>query len=236
MKVRAVVPAAGVGRRFGTNIPKQYQPLAGKPILEHSITRLLASEYVEEVDVVLSPEDTYWTSIAADIRHRVRTCVGGKERADSVRLALLSMEGVSEDDWVLVHDAARPLLSVQLLDQMISSLCDGEPGVILAVPIQDTVKRESPSSKGLVAETLDRSFLWAAQTPQVFQYGLLRAALEKTAGNLSVTDEASAMEMCGHPVRLMMGDRQNLKITSQEDLQLGEWLWAQQTLKAITLF
>ena len=230
MNVRALIPAAGVGRRFGTTLPKQYQPLAGRPILERSIARLFDCRYIDQLVVALSPNDNDWPMIAEDVRDRVSVTTGGAERADSVRLALQSMTDLAAGDWVLVHDAVRPLVSPLLIDKMLASLRPEEPGAILAVPIQDTVKRhiQSPGREPKIAETLDRSFLWAAQTPQVFQYGLLREALEKTQGDPAVTDEASAMEMCGHAVRLIEGDRQNMKITSQQDLQLAELLWAQQ--------
>lgn len=217
--VFAIIPAAGVGRRFGGDIPKQYITLAGRPVIQHSIERLYDCPEIHQICVALDENDKWWSDLDADLRSIVSTTLGGAERADSVRLALESLTQAEPDDWVLVHDAVRPLLAPELVSQLLSSLLPDESGAILAMPIYETVKRATVSD--LVESTLDRSNLWAAQTPQVFRYAALKNALEATSGNPAITDEASAMEFCGHSVRLVEGHRNNIKITSLEDLEFA---------------
>ena len=222
MKVYGVLPAAGKGKRFGTELPKQYQLLAGKPVLEHSISRLLASFDLSGFWVALGAEDIHWDSIDPQVRSAVHRVDGGTERADSVRLAIDAIPNASADDWVMVHDAVRPLVSSKLVGELLHSLDKNEAGAILALPVFDTVKLAT--NENTVSKTLDRTNLWTAQTPQVFRYGMLKEALETTAGDTSITDEASAMEACGHRVRLYEGHRNNMKITCREDLLLAEQL------------
>lgn len=220
MKVYGVIPAAGVGRRFGAAIPKQYQLLAGKTILEHSIAQLQSSQELAGLWVALNPDDQCWSSLHEDIRNSVKVVTGGAERADSVRLAIHQISDASDSDWVLVHDAVRPLVDPGTVGALIQSLGSEEAGAILALPIYETVKQAHANQT--VAATLDRSSLWTAQTPQVFRYGLLKQSLEATKGDRNITDEASAMEACGHSVRLHQGHRNNIKITAREDLLLAE--------------
>jgi len=222
MKVYGVVPAAGSGKRFGTALPKQYQLLAGKPVLEHSISRLIASFDLSGFWVALGADDINWDALDPQIRAAVHRVEGGTERADSVRLAIDAIPDATADDWVMVHDAVRPLVSPKLVGELLRSLDKNEAGAILALPVFDTVKLAT--SENTVAKTLDRTGLWTAQTPQVFRYGMLKEALEATIGNPGVTDEASAMEACGHKVRLYEGHRNNIKITCREDLLLAEQL------------
>lgn len=221
-RVFAVIPAAGVGRRFGGKVPKQYAPLAGKPIIQHSIERLHCCSEIQDICVALDANDSWWEDLDPITRSLVSTTHGGIERADSVRMALGSMSHAKPQDWVLVHDAVRPLVDSDLVSRFLSTLLPEESGAILALPIYETVKRANGSD--FVESTLDRSNLWTAQTPQVFRYGLLKQALEATIGNPSITDEASAMESCGHSVRLVEGHRNNIKITAAEDLELAERL------------
>lgn len=222
MKVFGVVPAAGIGRRFGSKIPKQYQQLAGKTILEHSILRLQAGADLESIRVALHETDQYWPMLSDEIRQSVQVVSGGAQRSDSVRLAMASITNAQPDDCVLVHDAVRPLLDPKKVAELIETLSAGEPGAILAIPVHDTIKQAGADQS--IDKTLDRSALWAAQTPQVFRFGLLKEALDSTQGDDQITDEASAMEACGHRVRLYEGHRSNIKITCQEDLALAEYL------------
>lgn len=222
MKIYGVLPAAGTGSRFGTELPKQYQLLAGKPVLEHSISRLLDSYELSGFWVALNTADSNWQSLNSEIRNVVTVVDGGAERADSVRLAIEAIPNASSEDWVMVHDAVRPLVSPKLVAQLLTSLGENEAGAILALPVYDTVKLATVQNH--VSKTLDRTGLWTAQTPQIFRYGLLKEALETTKGDERVTDEASAMEACGHKVRLYEGHRNNIKITCREDLLLAEQL------------
>lgn len=222
MKVFGVLPAAGKGTRFGTELPKQYQLLAGKPVLEHSISKLLESYELSGFWVALNAADANWQQLNSDIRASVHVVDGGTERADSVRLAIEAIPNACAEDWVMVHDAVRPLVSPKLVARLLNSLGENEAGAILALPVYDTVKLADAESR--VVKTLDRTGLWTAQTPQVFRYGLLKEALEATKGDPGVTDEASAMEACGHRVRLYEGHRNNIKITCREDLLLAEQL------------
>jgi len=216
-----IVPAAGTGRRFGGVIPKQYQSLAGKTVIEHTLERLLS---VNEAVVVVAvhPEDTHWPRLPVFDHPRIRTVHGGKERADSVRLALecLSREAHA-DDWVLVHDVARPCVRALEIRHLISALGHHKVGGVLAIPISDTVKRVDNGAN--VAATEDRSRLWLAQTPQMFRYGLLSWSLKMAARQQWLpTDESAAVERLGHVPQVIEGSRDNIKITRREDLVIAE--------------
>lgn len=214
----ALIPAAGSGSRMGSELPKQYLPLSGRPLIEHGIRALAAYPRIDRVYVVLSPQDAWWqTADIADEKLRVLRC-GGAARADSVRNGLEAIAGeVSADDWVLVHDAARPCLRAEHLDRMLAELADDEVGGILAVPLADTLKRAGLGRR--IAETLPREGLWQAQTPQMFRHAVLLKALQ-AAGN-TVTDEASAIERLGLRPKLIEGDLRNLKVTYPRDLELA---------------
>lgn len=221
----ALVPAAGSGNRLGGDRPKQYRELAGRPMLWHTLTRLASHPLIETVAVVLATDDGVFDSM--DWRGvgglRPVRC-GGETRAHSVRNGLASLEDeVTADDWILVHDAARPCLSHEVIDRLVAALADDAVGGIAALPVADTLKRAT--SAGRIRETVPREGLWAAQTPQMFRYGLLASAL---AGPLDgITDEASAMEQAGHAPRLIEGDPANLKVTFERDLASAErWLAA----------
>lgn len=224
----ALVPAAGSGSRFAANQPKQYQPLSGKPMLWHAVAAL-ARTPVETVFVVLAPEDkafaTYdWS--AFDGKMETLYCGGGTRR-DSVYNGLVAaMADVQADDWVLVHDAARPCLPRADLERLIAE-CQGDAiGGILALPIAETVKRVAKDEAGTqrIAGTADRTQLWLAQTPQMFRVGLLAQALKDAKG--LVTDEASAIESLGLRPRLVTGSRENLKVTFAEDLAIAQAILA----------
>ena len=222
----AVLPAAGSGARMGGALPKQYLEVAGVTLLEHSLRALLRCESVAAVAVVLDPADRHADTVAALADPRVRRVAGGAERSDSVLAGLEALaEDTAVDAWVLVHDAARPCLRLADLERLIAEVLAGGIGGILAEPIVDTVKLAGDN--GLVARTLDRSRLWRAQTPQMFRLGELRDALATASRRgLVPTDEASAMEMAGHPVRLVEGSPGNLKVTVPGDLQLAAWYLA----------
>jgi 2-C-methyl-D-erythritol 4-phosphate cytidylyltransferase len=218
----ALLPAAGVGARMGAECPKQYLPLAGHSMLWHAINAFERAAAVERTYVVLSPEDSYWNGHdwSALGKLKVLRC-GGATRAETVRNGLHAIAGeVAEKDWILVHDAARPCLSRDLLAKLLVELASDPVGGILAAPVADTLKRQTAA--GRIAETVSRVGLWGAQTPQMFPHGLLLRALEH-AGT-AVTDEASAVEAFGLSPRLVESDMTNLKVTFPRDLEVAEWL------------
>jgi 2-C-methyl-D-erythritol 4-phosphate cytidylyltransferase len=219
MSCFALVPAAGGGSRMGAERPKQYLPLAGRPLIYHALATLCAVPAIERVYVVLAPDDGYWRDDdVAELAPKL--CVlrcGGATRADSVGNGLKAMAGaVAGDDWVLVHDAARACLTVAHVEALIRAVADDPVGGILAVPVADTLKR---AVRGRSAATVPRDGLWQAQTPQMFRHALLREALEFAP---AVTDEAGAVESLGLQPRLVAGDATNFKITYPLDLQLAE--------------
>ncbi len=217
----AVVPAAGVGKRMQADRPKQYLPLAGKTVLEQTLARLIQADVFSAIAVAISREDPYWPELACSNDEKIITAAGGKERADSVLSALKSLtEQASDDDWVLVHDAARPCLTSEDIHLLIETLKEDEVGGILALSSHDTLKNVD----GLkITETIDRSVIWRALTPQMFRYGLLKQALEAAVGNSAVTDEASALEMQGLQPKIVEGRPDNIKITRPEDLSLAQF-------------
>lgn len=218
----ALVPAAGSGSRFGAEIPKQYLPVAGRPLLFHTLSVLCASPAIARVVVVLSPDDAFWprfdwSALGGKLRPVFN---GGATRAESVLAGLEAAAGeAAEQDWVLVHDAARPCLAATTLQRLIDELAGDPVGGILAVPVADTLKRDD--GNGRIAATEPRDGLWQAQTPQMFRYGLLRDALRRAAG---VTDEAGAIEAMGLKPRLVRGETTNLKVTYPSDLAMAGWI------------
>ena len=218
----AVVPAAGSGRRLGGDIPKQYREIAGAPLLEHTLRALLCSKDVRGVVVALDPSDRRADSIASLSDVRVQTVPGGAERAHSVLAGLEHLAlHAGDDDWALVHDAARPCLSLDALSTLIAKARSLGEGVILASPVADTLKQVNDD--GAVTATIDRSTLWRAQTPQLFPLFALRAALGRCLEEgLSVTDEAMAMERMGEPVHVIEGPSSNIKVTVEADLAFAD--------------
>ena len=215
----AIVPAAGSGSRFGAGTPKQYLSLAGRPLIFHTLAALVACPEIERVWVVLAPDDSEWDRHDwSELGAKLETLrCGGATRAYSVGNGLKAAAMVAaDDDWVLVHDAARPCLSQQMLAGMFAELADDAVGGLLAVPVADTLKRADGAQR--VAATEPRDGLWQAQTPQMFRYGLLREALEKCR---DVTDEAGAIEALGLQPKLVRGDATNLKVTYPADLTLA---------------
>ena len=226
-KCWGVIPAAGTGSRMASDIPKQYLPLAGATVLEHSLAALLNCDLIESVVVALSPDDEHAAAISGLHNARVLMVEGGRQRSDSVLAGLKALEHLAAPgDWVLVHDAARPCVSQQDISSLVRAVIDENVGGILAAPVVDTVKRAGGDNR--VRETLPRERLWRAQTPQMFRLGSLRSALENAKLNgYDVTDEASAMELAGESVQLITGASSNLKITQPQDLSLAEFYLSQ---------
>ena len=215
----AIVPAAGSGSRFGAEKPKQYLSLLGRPLIFHTLAALVACREIDRVWVVLSPDDPYWPQYDwSELGPKLETLrCGGETRAESVTNGLRAASMVaSADDWVLVHDAARPCLSQLMLTTLINELNDDPVGGILAVPVADTLKRAGVDQR--ITATESRDALWQAQTPQMFRYGLLIEALEKYR---TVTDEASAVEALGFSPKLVRSETTNLKVTYPADLALA---------------
>jgi len=220
----ALIPAAGAGSRMPAGAPKQFQPLAGKPMLWHAV-RALDIARIEMIFVVLAKEDRAFRAqdwSAFEGRIEPLYC-GGATRAESVHNGLIAaMAGIDADDWVLVHDAARPCLPRADLERLIAE-CEGDAiGGLLALPVAETVKRVAKDEAGVarIAKSEDRSQLWLAQTPQMFRVGLLAQALHAAKGE--VTDEASAVEQLGLQPRLVLGSRRNIKVTYAEDIAIAE--------------
>jgi 2-C-methyl-D-erythritol 4-phosphate cytidylyltransferase len=223
-KYWAIVPAAGCGRRMLAEVPKQYLPLLGVTVLEHTLNTLFACESIEGVVLALSADDSYWPEIAPRFSARNLACIaGGEERCHSVLNSVHHLRGFADtQDWVLVHDAARPCLRADDLTALIETLAEDACGGLLGVPVADTMKRLG--ADGRVAATVDRQTLWHAQTPQMFRLGLLQSALEQAlAQGRLVTDEASAMEIAGYRPRMVRGHADNIKITVPSDLALAEF-------------
>jgi 2-C-methyl-D-erythritol 4-phosphate cytidylyltransferase len=226
IKFWGIVPAAGVGKRMQADRPKQYLELAGKPVIEQTLSRLLQANVFEAVAVAVSREDPYWPDLAISRHERILTAPGGKERADSVLSALKSIrDKVSDNDWVLVHDAARPCITAGDIHHLIACLIHDDVGGILALSSHDTLKNVQD---GRIAGTLDRNHIWRALTPQMFRYGMLKNALEEAEGNPAITDEASALELKGLRPKIVEGRPDNIKITRPEDLPLAQFYMEQQ--------
>lgn len=219
----ALIPSAGHGSRAGRPTPKQYQPLAGARLIDHTLAALMAVPRLAGIGVVVSPQDSEMHAPGPRVRvwH-----VGGETRAHSVFNGLLALQGsgARAHDWVLVHDAARCLLQPQEVDALIDACLPDPVGGLLALPVPDTLK--SAQGQDRVASTLDRSRVWLAQTPQMFRLGALLAALEAQRGQgfAGITDEASAIELTGAAPRLVRGSAHNFKVTYPEDFALAEAL------------
>ena len=222
----AVVPAAGVGRRMQAQVPKQYLPLAGQTVLEHTLKRLLAANRFAAVAVAVSVEDGYWPQLAVAQHPAIIRAPGGKERADSVLNALQSLSDRAQaSDWVLVHDAARPCITTEDIHKLIETLQHEPCGGILALSSHDTLKQVE---SGCIIQSVDRSRIWRALTPQMFRYGALKQALLQWQGDSRLTDEASALELSGETPKIVEGRPDNIKITRPEDLALAAFYMEQQ--------
>ncbi len=222
----ALIPAAGIGSRMKSDCPKQYLMVAGKTIIEHTLLSLLLNPQISQIFIALSPEDDQFSQLEIANNARIKTIIGGAQRADSVLAGLNALTAAEYDEktWVLVHDAARPCLHqndlnnlIQLID--VPSCCGG----ILAAPVRDTMKRGAKGSN-TIDHTVERAELWHALTPQFFPLKLLKQCLSTALNQQAViTDEASALEYCGYQPTLVLGRADNLKVTQPEDLALAEF-------------
>ena len=224
----AVVPAAGIGERMQADKPKQYLQLLCQTVIEHTLQRLASHPQIEGIMVAISANDSWWPNLSLSLDCPLHVVEGGQHRADSVLNSLIGLsERVDNDPWVLVHDAARPCLRVTDIDKMLISLSEHDVGGILGVLVNDTVKRTNLDNE--ITETVDRRNLWRAATPQMFRLRQLKQALETAfSQQMTVTDEASAIELMGLSPMMIGGHSDNIKITVPEDLALASWFLQQQ--------
>ncbi len=223
-KIFALVPAAGQGTRMGDSLPKQYLPLAGRPMMFHCLETLASVARIDHEIAILSPLDRHWGAHDwSAFPDKIEAMfAGGALRGESVANALAVLAGrAAADDWILVHDAARPCLARELVEQFLDEIGDDPVGGLLAMPLADTLKRAEDGLR--VGATIPRDGLWRAQTPQMFRYELLRKGLAKMPG---ATDESQAVESTGHMPRLVQGENANLKVTFAEDLAIAEMILA----------
>lgn len=219
----AIVPAAGIGRRMNSNCPKQYLKINQQFVIDYVMECLISYSAIHGVVVALSENDSYWPASRFYQHEKVMTVMGGKERYESVNNGLNHLISEADmNDWVLVHDAARPCLTHADIDCLINEVNEHDVGGLLGVPMSDTVKFVNPHH--VVEKTIDRSQLWRAYTPQMFRFGMLRQALEKAIHSVAeVTDEASAIEQLGKKPLMIKGHAGNIKITHPEDLSLAKF-------------
>jgi len=222
--VHALIPAAGRGTRYGGAILKQYLPISGKAVLAHSIKIFQFHPQISRITVVLAEDDQWFASSVGALASAVETVIGGDTRAKSVRNGLtFIVEKYPETEWVLVHDGARPCLSSRSLERLLEQGLQSPDGAILAMPVGDTLKRAGEQRE--ITATVDRSGLWAAQTPQLFRIRALAEAIDAAhREGCELTDEASAMEFVGARPKLVMGSVANIKITHPTDLAIAEAL------------
>jgi len=227
-----VIPAAGVGKRMESDTPKQYLKLNNKTVIEHTLSVFDKHDSISEIVVSISEGDEYWAALDFELSKPLHIATGGKERCDSVLngLKYLENKAAADDDWVLVHDAARPCLRHEDLTLLIDSLREHDVGGILAIPVRDTMKRSLDNNE--IKETVERENLWHALTPQMFRFGLLMDSIEAALNkDIMITDEASAIELAGFHPLLVEGHADNLKITRPEDLALAAFFLSQQEEK-----
>ena len=229
-KVWLIIPAAGIGSRMQADVPKQYLKINNKPILLLTLECFNGHSDIAGVIVALNPDDPYWKNLKVNMDIPLYTVEGGKERSDSVFNALeylLTVEQLDSDSWVMVHDAARPVLSKQDLNALLALRYKNSIGGLLATPVRDTMKRAKAGTH-LVSHTEDRTDLWHALTPQLFYLGQLKSALDYCLEkNIAVTDEASALEAVGETPEIVEGSSHNIKITQPADLKLAKLLLTQ---------
>lgn len=226
----SIVPAAGKGTRMGVDLPKQYLTLNNKTVIEHTLNRLLSLSQLEQIVVALSPNDDEFQMLSIAKHPRILITEGGKERCHSVLNGLNAISGqANTNDWVLVHDAARPCIRTSDIEKLIQQLEQHHVGGILGYPVRDTMKRTN--KQNAIIDTVEREGLWHALTPQMFRYDLLKKSLDAAIKEAKlVTDEASAIELTGlHPV-MVEGAQDNIKITRQADLRLAELILIEQNL------
>jgi 2-C-methyl-D-erythritol 4-phosphate cytidylyltransferase len=224
--ISVIVPAAGIGSRMAANTAKQYLTLGRETVIAHTLTLLVNHPRIVSVIVALHPQDQQFQQLSIASHPKITCVVGGDERVDSVLNGLATL---SEDQWVMVHDAARPCLTHTDIDKLLATIDDPlAQGAILAKPAIDTMKQIQPDSL-TIDSTINRETLWHALTPQLFSAHALRHAIEQAQQQkLTITDEASAMEYAGYRVQLIKGQASNIKITLPEDLALAEFYLTQQ--------
>ncbi len=224
MKYWTIIPAAGIGTRVHADRPKQYLEIHGKTILERVVNVFTAHAQIEKVVVVLQAKDDWWSTLKFLHPEKIMTTIGGKERVHSVLLGLDFLQDFADkNDFVLVHDAARPCLQSEDITRFISELKNHTVGGLLGLPVVDTLKKVDANE--CVEKTVSREHVWQAQTPQCFRYGLLKSSIEKAlSDHAMITDESSAIEHAGLKPTMILGDARNIKITFPEDIALVERL------------
>ncbi len=223
-----IVPAAGKGQRFGSHIPKQYLPLQNKTVMECTLNRLCQLRQICQIVVPIHPHDTIASTLSFENPQKISFCEGGTERFDSVLAGLEYIAAQARaDDWVLVHDVARPCVRLNDIQKLILELQNETIGGVLAHPVRDTIKQANADSH--IIATVPRQYLWQALTPQMFRFTVLYQALKNAKQQkLIVTDEASAVELLGYQPKLVLGAHDNLKITFPSDLLLAQYILEQQ--------
>lgn len=231
-----IVPAAGIGKRMLASCPKQYLTINKQTILSHTVNRLLSHKNIAKVILAISDDDDYFAQTTLADNPNIIKVSGGKERVDSV---LSGLQVVNDAEWILVHDAARPCITHSDIDKLIEQCLTHNRGGILAAPVVDTMKLAIPNNTNNtnetmdVSETIDRSSLWHAFTPQMFKAKALKQAIEQAqTKGLIITDESSAIESVGLPCLLVSGRRDNIKITRPEDLVLANFYLQQQQIES----
>ncbi|MGU3312341.1 2-C-methyl-D-erythritol 4-phosphate cytidylyltransferase [Acinetobacter sp. M5A5_2a] len=227
-KLWAVIPAAGSGSRFSKTELKQYQYIQDRTVLEHTIRRisqLPLNGYV----LAIGTQDTFAQTLAFQNIDKAHFCTGGAERVHSVLNALNHLLNFAdENDWVLVHDAARPCVTIDCLNALVAKAIESNDSAILAIPVRDTLKQVKTGDH--IDKTVSRDSLWQAQTPQITKIGKLKKAIEQALeNNVTITDEASALEYMGETVRVVMGRSDNIKITYPDDLELARLILQSQS-------
>ena len=214
-----VIPAAGIGKRMESDIPKQYVSVHGKTVIEHTIDNFIGRKEIENICISISESDTHWSTLPISKNKKMITTIGGNQRYESVYNGLCALQDkANDDDWVIVHDAVRPCLKKSIIDRLITDISSHDVGGILALPCFETMKRVNNNQQ--VEETINREIIWRAQTPQIFKYKKLLLAIEKAINeNILITDEAMAMELSNYKPIVIMGDEKNIKITHKDDLK-----------------
>lgn len=224
-----IVPAAGAGRRFGSETPKQYLPLLDSTVIQCTLNRLSQLDNISKIIVPINPDDLQAQTLSYTHPDKLQFVAGGVERSDSVLAGLnIIRDRAQDDDWVLVHDVARPCVRLADIQKLIETLSDDEVGGVLANQVRDTIK-QSVEHSFRVSSSLTRNQLWQALTPQMFRFGVLYQALNRAKKyKVSVTDESAAIEALGYQPLLVLGAYDNIKITYPEDLTLADYLLRQQ--------
>ncbi|NQY51428.1 MAG: 2-C-methyl-D-erythritol 4-phosphate cytidylyltransferase [Piscirickettsiaceae bacterium] len=232
-KIWAVIPAAGIGSRMRADRPKQYLDLEGKTILELTLERLALHPNIDSIILAIAKHDPWWPDVNLGIDCPIYVITGGQRRSDSVLNALSALDKniTANDPWILVHDAARPCVRHQDIDNMLAKLCQYQVGVVLGIPVRDTIKLVNMNDE--IKKTVCRYNLWRASTPQIFRLrALMRSLQSAKQRKIIVTDDASAMELNGIYPKMIEGAQDNIKITVLKDLELAN-LYLQQQRKGI---